>query len=165
MRDLYRHLLAEAHDAERHTLMMLDEMETEMSAADGRDRVRRYRETTARQVDTLERCMELLGGAAPRLRSAALHGLREDRQAMSALAPAPSALELYDVAVLGRIAEGAAAAFRTLAALAAVCEQGDARRLFERALVEEEETAAWCAASVPVLAAGASLTRRAAVAV
>lgn len=159
MRDLYRHLLAETHDAERQTLMMLDEMETEMSGADGRDHVRRYREATARQVDTLERCMELLGGAAPRLRSAALEGLREDRRALTALSTAPSALELYDVALLGRIAAAAGSTFRTLAALAVNCGQGDAKRLFERAIAEEEELAAWCTLSVPVVAAGASLTR------
>lgn len=159
MRDLYRHLLAETHDAERQTLMMLDEMETEMSGADGRDHIRRYREATARQVDTLERCMELLGGGAPRLRAAALDGLRQDRRALTELTTAPSTLELYDVALLGRIAEAAASTFRTLAALAITCGQGDAKRLFERAITEEEELAAWCALSVPVIAASASIAR------
>lgn len=159
MRDLYCHVLAESHDAERYTLLLLDELETGMGTSEARDRVRRYREATARHVDMLERCMELLGGSALRVQSAALHGLRADRQSFAALAPSPSALETYDVYALGRIADGAAAAFRTLAALAVACSQDDARRLFERATAEEEELAAWCAVNVPVLAAGASLQR------
>lgn len=157
MRELYRHLLAEAYDAERHALGLLDQLETDMGAPDGRNRVRRYRDATTRQIDTLERCMELLGGASPSVASAALPGVLEDRRTFLLQAPAVGVLEAYDVIALGRCAELAAAGYRTLAALASVCGQPDARRLFERAIGEEEETAAWCGATIPVLAASATL--------
>lgn len=163
MRELYRHLLAEAYDAERHTLMLLDAMETEMSEADARDRVRSYRSTTARQLEMLERAMELLGGASPSVTSAAMQGVRDDRRTLIGNSPPGAVLETYDIVALGRTAVLGSAAYRALAALAGVCGQTDARRLFERAIAEEEEAAAWCAAAIPVAAAAATLQRGAAV--
>lgn len=159
IRELYRHLLAEAYDAERHTLMLLDQMETEMGGQDARDRVRSYRGTTARQLEMLERAMELLGGACPGVACATLQGVRDDRRILVTETPPGQVLEAYDIIALGRAAELGASSYRSLAALAAACAQPDARRLFERAIVEEEEAAAWCAAAVPVLAAAATLRR------
>jgi ferritin-like metal-binding protein YciE len=161
MRELYRHLLAEAYDAERHALMLLDAMETEMSAPDARDRIRSYRGTTARQLETLERAMELLGGACPSVTSAAMQGVRDDRRSLVSNSPPAAVLETYDIVALGRAAELGSAAYRALAALAGVCGQSDARRLFERAIAEEEEAVAWCASAIPVAAAAASVRRAA----
>lgn len=163
IRELYRHLLAEAYDAERHALMLLDQMETEMGSPDARNRVRTYRAATAGQLEMLERAMELLGGASPSVTSATLQGVRDDRRNLKDAAVPGQVLEAYDVIALGRTAELGASCYRSLAALAAACAQPDARRLFERAIVEEEEAAAWCAAAVPVLAAAAMLRGGAAV--
>ncbi len=163
MRELYRHLLAEAYDAERHSLMLVDQLETQMSAHDARDRVRSYRAATARQIEMLERSMELLGGASPPVTSAAMRGVRDDHHELVSAAPSASVLEAYGVMALGRAAVLSAASYRALSAVADSCAQTDARRLFERALAEEEDAAAWSAATVPPLAAAATLQRGAAV--
>lgn len=163
IRELYRHLLAEAYDAERHALMLLDQMETEMGGQDARDRVRTYRAATADQLEMLERAMELLGGACPSVPCATLQGVRDDRRNLANTAVPGQVLEAYNVIALGRTAELGASSYRSLAALAAACGQPDARRLFERAIVQEEDAAAWCSAAVPVLAAAAMLQGGAAV--
>jgi ferritin-like metal-binding protein YciE len=159
MRELYRHLLAEAYDAERHSLMLLDQLETQVSAQDARDRVRDYRAATARQIEMLERAMELLGGACPAVRAAAMQGLLEQYRAFGQAGAPGQVLETYGIITLGRAAELSAVAYRGLSAVAGTCAQADARRLFERALAEEETAAAWCTATVPVLAAAATLQR------
>lgn len=159
MRELYRHLLAEAYDAERHTLMLLDEVETHLGAPDAREHARVCRAATGRQLEMLERAMELLGGACPPVACAALVGVRDDHRRLVASAAAPSVLETGGILSLGRASEFAASLYRTLAALAAVCGQSDARRLLERALDEEAATAAACSAAVPRLAAAATLQR------
>lgn len=159
MRELYRHLLAEAYDAERHTLMLLDEVETHLGAPDAREHARDCRAATGRQLEMLERAMELLGGACPQVASAALAGIRDDHRRIVGSATAPSVLEIGGIIALGRASQTAASLYRSLAALAAVCGQSDARRLLERALEEEESTAAECSATVPQLAAAATLQR------
>ncbi len=159
MRELYRHLLAEAYDAERHTLMLLDQLETHLGAPDARERARSCRAATGRQLEMLERAMELLGGACPPVTSAALQGVRDDHRRLVAAAAAPSVLETGGVVALGRACELTAALYRSLAALAVVCGQADARRLLERALAEEEDASAWCTAALPRLAAEATLQR------
>jgi ferritin-like metal-binding protein YciE len=165
MRELYRHLLAEAYDAERHSLMLLDQLETQVSVQDARGRVRDYRAATARQIEMLERAMELLGGACPSVPAAAMLGLCEQYRTFVQAGASGSVLETFGIIALGRTAELSATAYRSLSAVAGTCGQADARRLFERALTEEETAAAWCTAAVPTLAAAATLQRGAAVVV
>lgn len=159
MRELYRHLLAEAYDAERHTLMLLDQLETHMGAPEAREQVRSSRAATGRQLEMLERAMELLGGACPPVASAALQGVRDDHRRLVAAAASPSVLETGGVLALGRACELTASLYRSLAPLAVVCGQTDARRLLERARAEEEAVTEWCTAALPRIAAAATLQR------
>lgn len=159
MRELYRHLLAEVYDAERHTLMLLDEVETHLGAPDARASARTCRAATGRQLEMLERAMELLGGASPQVTSAALAGVRDDHRRLVTSAAAPSVLEAGGMIALARAGELSAAMYRTLAHLSSCCGQSDAQRLLERAVNEEETTASQCSAAVPRLAAAASVQR------
>lgn len=159
MRELYRHLLAEVYDAERHTLMLLDEVETHLGAPEARDQARGCRAATGRQLEMLERAMELLGGACPQVSSAAMAGVRDDHRRLVASAAAPSVLETGGMIALARASELTGAMYRTLAALSASCGQSDARRLIDRAIEEEAAVASQCTAVVPRLVAAATLQR------
>lgn len=152
MRELYRHLLAEVYEAERHTLMLLDQVETHVGAPEARAHVRKSRAATGRQLEMLERAMELLGGACPPVESGALSGVRNDHRRLVTSAASPAVLETGAMLALARAAELSASMYRSLQALAAVCGQADARRLIERAVQEEEDVAVACADVVPLLA-------------
>lgn len=159
MRELYRHLLAEVYDAERHTLMLLDEVETRLGAPEARSQARNCRAATGRQLEMLERAMELLGGASPQVASAALAGVRDDHRKLVGSAAAPAVLEIGGMTALARASQLTGTMYRTLAVLAASCGQSDAHRLIERAIEEEDTAASQCAGVVARLVEAATPRR------
>lgn len=144
LRDVLRLGLGEIYDAEQQVLAVLDEMETETESDEVRDRIRRHRDETRHQLENIERCIELLGAGAPRVRSGALRGIREARPHFRQEAsPSGAVLEIFNLDTIGKIEGMEIAAYRTLIAQARALGDDDIRRLLEQNLRQEEEMARW----------------------
>jgi len=145
IRDVFLHQLGAAYDAEQQMVGMIDQVEMEALSVDLRNRMRLHREETLRQIGSLERCFELTGTAPPRVESGIVRGIREDRQQFAGDQPSETALEVFNIHLVDRLAHYKAAAYRLLADLARHIGQDDVRRLLEQNLADEESLCGWVA--------------------
>jgi ferritin-like metal-binding protein YciE len=145
IRDLFLHQLAAAYDVEQQVVGIVDQVEMEALSTEFRDRMRRHRTETLRQIGNLERCFELTGSAPPRVESGLVRGMREDRQQFAEGGPSGTALEVFNLHSIDRLAHFKAAMYRLLAELARNVGQDDVRRLLEQNLGDEAALCDWVA--------------------
>jgi ferritin-like metal-binding protein YciE len=145
IRDLFLHQLGAAYDVEQQVVGFVDQVEMEALSTDFRDRMRRHRTETLRQIDNLERCFELTGAAPPHVECALVRGMREDRQQFAAAGPSGTALEVFNLHSIDRLAHYKEAMYRLLAELARNVGQDDVRRLLEQNLGDEAALCEWVA--------------------
>jgi ferritin-like metal-binding protein YciE len=91
----------------------------------------------------VERCFELAGGATPRVESAIVRGIVDDRASFVGEQPSAGALEAYNLHLIGRLAALKRESYRQLCRLATGIRQDDARRLLEQNLHDEESLGFW----------------------
>ncbi|HEY8483745.1 MAG TPA: DUF892 family protein [Longimicrobiales bacterium] len=143
LNDLFLHGLGDIYDAEQQILSALNEMETETSNAEVRDRIRRHREETHQQIENLEQCFELLGTGAPRVQCSTVRGLRDEKRSFRDQQPSPAAIEVFNLDAANKTEHYEIASYRGLVDLARTLELDDARRLLEQNLRQEEEMSRW----------------------
>jgi ferritin-like metal-binding protein YciE len=160
MKDVFRHQLGVAYDAEQQILGILDETETETGSTDLRNRIRAHRLEKQRQITNLERCFELMGGAPANVRSLTLRGLRADRMAFRQLQPVQPAIEACDLLLLELAAQTSVALYRGLCDLGRRIDAGDAVRLLSRSLESEQGFTEWLLAHRQALLAAIEPDRR-----
>lgn len=143
LKQMLRHQLGVAYDAEQQMLQVLDRLETETASTPLRDRVRLHRDETRRHASTLERCLELMGMDAPRVQSDGVRGLREERRAFYGEQPTPRLAERYELEMATRLLSYQCALYDGVARLAAAADEGDVLRLVKRNLSEDAATLRW----------------------
>ncbi len=143
LKQMLRHQLGVAYDAEQQALQVLDRLETETASKPLRDRVRLHREETRRHAGTLERSLELMGMDAPLVQSAGVRGLREERRVFYGAEPTPSLAERYELEMATRLLSYQSSLYQAIVRLAAAAGEGDVQRLVERNLAEEGAMLRW----------------------
>ncbi|HEX7089018.1 MAG TPA: DUF892 family protein [Longimicrobiales bacterium] len=141
--DVFRHALGDIYDAEQQILSVLDQMETETSDEQIRNRVRKHRDETEQHIQNLERCFELLSAQAPRVQCAAIRGLRDEKRTFQQENPSEEALEVFNLDAASKTEHYEIASYRGLIDQARVLGQDDVRRLLEQNLRQEEDMSRW----------------------
>src|SRR5690606_6434059 len=123
--DVFRHGLGDIYDAEQQILSVLDQMETETSDEQIRNRVRKHRDETEQQIQNLERCFELLSARPARVQCAPIRGLRGEKRTFQQDTPPEGALEAFNLDAASKTEDDKNASYRGLIDQARVLGQGD----------------------------------------
>ncbi|MBI4409555.1 MAG: ferritin-like domain-containing protein [Gemmatimonadetes bacterium] len=159
LNDLFRHGLGDIYDAEQQIVSVLDQMETETGDQEVRNRIRKHREETQKQIQNLEHCFELLGSEPSRVQCSTVRGLRDEKRSFQQEGPSPLALEIFNLDAANKTEHYEIASYRGLVDLARALEQDDMRRLLEQNLHQEETMSAWLEQQQPKLLSQARTLR------
>ncbi|HBY97438.1 MAG: ferritin-like domain-containing protein [Ardenticatenaceae bacterium] len=141
VQDLFLHELSDLYDGTQKIALILLQLVNEVDNERVRSVFQEHERETIEQIETVERCFEILGTQPKRMMCCGVHGLKEEHQNFVKNSPPKKLLTMFDLGAVAKAEHYAIASYRTLIEKANLMGQQECTRLLQKNLEQEEAMA------------------------